>query len=128
MKLKEIVELFNCMIYTPSIYNENKDIDYAFCADLVSDTLMVLRTINDEKRLSKTIIITGLVTNQSVRAAEILDVPVILFVRGKKPQEQVVNCAIEAGITILMTEWTMFNTSGEMYIRKVKGLTSNLDR
>lgn len=126
MKLKELVKLLNCTIYTKSNFNGEHEIEFAFCADLMSDTLMVLRTVDGDIP-EQTIIITGLVTNQSIRTAEMLDIPVILFVRGKVPQENVIELALEAGVTLLGTNYTMFTASGELYKENIKGINQYSD-
>ena len=125
MKLSEILAKYACKVYTPELLTE-KNINYAFCADLMSDALMILNSVKDQRILTESILITGLVTNQSIRTAEMLDVEVVLLVRGKIPSLKVVDLAIESKILLIGTELTMFNTSGMLYADGIKGINYNM--
>ncbi len=124
MKLTEIIRKYNCKVYTPTLLKE-KEINYGFCSDLMSDALMIMNSVDNPKILEETILITGLMTNQSVRTAEMLDVDVVLLVRGKIPSLKVVDLAIDSKVILMSTEHTMFNTSGMMYQDGIKGITYN---
>jgi hypothetical protein len=124
MKLNEIIEKYQCQVYTKELLRE-KEIKYAFCADLMSDALMVLNSVKDDRVLIDSILITGLTTNQSIRTAEMLDMEVVLIVRGKIPSLKVIELAKESNIILLSTEHTMFNTSGMMYQDGIKGIIYN---
>lgn len=124
MKLSQIIEKYNCKVYTPDLIRE-KEISYAFCADLMSDALMVMNSVKDDRVLKESILITGLTTNQSIRTAEMLDMEVVLLVRGKIPSLKVIDLAIESKVILLSTEYTMFNTSGMMYQDGIKGIIYN---
>jgi hypothetical protein len=125
MKLNELIEKYQCRVHTPSIMRE-KHIKYAFCSDLMSDALIVMNSIKDERIFENSILITGLTTNQSIRTAEMLDVEVVLLVRGKIPSMKVVELAIESNVILLSTDHTMFNMSGMLYQDGIKGIISNL--
>jgi hypothetical protein len=124
MKLSEIIKKYNFKVYTPEILSE-MDINYAFCSDLMSDALIILNSVTDERILAQSMLITGLTTNQSIRTAEMLDVNVVLLVRGKIPSLKVVDLAIESNILLLSTEQTMFNMSGLLYSDGIKGIYYN---
>lgn len=121
MKLKDVVELLNAEVYTQDIYDENIDIEFAFGSDLMSDALMLLRTTPDEF-FEKGMLITGLVTKQSVRTAEMLDFRVIVIVRDKIPRENVKEAAVESGIIVITTPYSMFSASGRLYEKGIKGV------
>ena len=124
MKLSDIIKKYACHVYTPSLLME-KEVSYAFCADLMSDALMVLNSVKDDRVLEECMLITGLTTNQSIRTAEMLDIDVVLLVRGKIPSTKVIELAIESNILLLSTNYTMFNTSGMMYQDGIKGVITN---
>lgn len=121
MKLFDIVSKYDCKVYTPDIMR-NIEINYAFCSDLMSDALMILNSVKDNGILSHSVLITGLTNNQSIRTAEMLDVEVVLLVRGKIPSTKVIDLANESNIMLIATESTMFNTSGMMYQDGIKGI------
>jgi hypothetical protein len=88
----------------------------------MSDALMLLRNVGlDFCNLG--VLITGLVTMQGVRTAEMLDIPVIILVRGKQPNELVIKEAEAANIIILGTTDTMFSSNGKLYSKGIKGIT-----
>ena len=39
----------------------------------------------------------------------------IIFVRGKLPNEEVLNMAEDAGIAVVMTEYTLYDACGRLY-------------
>lgn len=125
MKLSEIISKYEYTVYTPDLLI-NKDINYGFCADLMSDALMILNSVKDQRILKESILITGLVTNQSIRTAEMLDVEVVLLVRGKIPSLKVVDLAIDSKVILLGTKLTMFNTSGMLFADGIKGINYDM--
>ncbi len=76
-------------------------------ADLMSDVLA----------LSKTgmLLLTGLVSQQAIRTASVADLSGVVFVRGKRPGEDVLALAREQGIPVLTTELWMFEAAGVLY-------------
>jgi serine kinase of HPr protein (carbohydrate metabolism regulator) len=50
-----------------------------------------------------------------IRTAEMLDVSCILFVRGKKPTEEILKSAAEHDMVILTTEKTLYTSCGILY-------------
>ncbi len=125
MKLNEIIGLMDATSYTPSLMKD-KEVRFAFCSDLMSDALVIMNSVKDPKILDHTILITGLATQQSIRTAEMLDVDVVLLVRGKIPSEKVILLAKESGVILLSTETTMFNASGILYEQGLRGVKYNI--
>jgi hypothetical protein len=125
MKLHDIVKKYDCRVYTKDLLVD-KEIHFAFCSDLMSDALIIMNSVKDERILDHSILITGLATQQSIRTAEMLDVNVVLLVRGKIPSDKVVQLAIESDIILIATDYTMFNTSGMMYTDGIKGIKYNI--
>ena len=104
MRIKDIVEVLNAEVFTPEIYDENIELNFAFGSDLMSDALMLLRTAPDNF-FEEGMLLTGLVTKQSVRTAEMLDFKLIVIVRGKKPNENVYEAAMDLGATQTQALW-----------------------
>ena len=82
-------------------------------SDLMSDVLAYIK--------EESLLLTGLVNEQVVRTAEMVDVKGILFVRGKIPNRQVIDLADEKGIGLLSTKLTMYMACGELYKAGLKG-------
>ena len=125
MNLNELMGLMAAKSYTPSLMKD-KEINFAFCSDLMSDALVIMNSVKDPTILEHTILITGLATQQSIRTAEMLDVDVVLLVRGKIPSEKVILLAHEAQVMLLSTETTMFNASGILFEKGIRGVKYNI--
>ena len=76
-------------------------------ADLLSDVLAMSKT--------GTLLLTGLVSTQVIRTAVIADLCGVVFVRGKKPGDEILLLAKESGIPVLGTTLKMFEAAGLLY-------------
>lgn len=119
MKLKDLMELLKAEAFTSNI-SLNKDIDYVFSCDLMSDVLMITREASVEK--SNIMLTTGLATNQSVRTAEMLDVEIICLVRGKKPSQKMIEVAEENDIMVIGTAFSTFKSNGLLFEKGLEGV------
>jgi predicted transcriptional regulator len=50
-----------------------------------------------------------------------MDIKVIVFVRGKNPTQEIIDLANEKSITILTTKHSMFIASGKLYEAGITG-------
>ena len=87
--------------------NADQEILYAFASDMMSDVLA--HVVED------TMLLTGLINSQSVRTAEMLDVPCLVFVRGKIPHQDAVARARQIGLPLLLTSCSLFEACGRLY-------------
>ena len=85
----------------------DREIHLAFASDMRSD---VLAHVGED-----TMLLTGLINSQSVRTAEMLDVPCLVFVRGKIPHQDAVARAKQIGLPTLLTTCSMFEACGRLY-------------
>lgn len=115
MKVGQFIELLNAECVTDHI-DEDKEYNYAFASDLMSDVLALAD--------NTTVLITGLNNPQVLRTAEMLDISLIILVRGKKPSEESLAIANETNITILTTDMIMFETCGKLYESGLLALTT----
>ena len=79
----------------------------AFAADLLSDVLAFAK--------EGTLLITGITNPQVIRTAEMLELLGIVFVRGKKPDEDAVRLAQIKKVPLLSTRYIMFETCGRLF-------------
>jgi hypothetical protein len=121
MKLNTLVETLNCEVFNPEVCKQEKLIEYAFCADLMSDALMLIRRAVDEAG-EMGLLITGLATNQSIRTAEMLDIDIVVLVRGKKPTQAMIDLATDSEILLLGTNLGMYTSSGFLFTAGLKGI------
>ena len=82
-------------------------------ADLMSDVL----NLNPGQEL----LITGLVNAQTVLTAEMADIKVIVFCRGKRPDQEVVELAQSKGIPLLVTRLPMYEACARLAMRGLVG-------
>ncbi|MGB9678722.1 MAG: DRTGG domain-containing protein [Thermoanaerobacteraceae bacterium] len=107
MKLKQVRSILEAEVLAG---NDNLDSEiYSACgADLMSDVL----ASKDQKSL----LLTGLTNVQVIRTAQIIgDVRCIVFVRGKKPCEEILKLAEQSGITIMRTKYPLYVACGLLY-------------
>ena len=77
-------------------------------ADLLSDVLATSK--------AGTLLLTGLVSTQVIRTAVVADLCGVVFVRGKKPGEDILALARESKIPVLTTPLKMFEAAGHIYM------------
>ena len=94
-------------------------VDTACGSDLMSDVLAFVK--------DKTVLITGLINPHVVRTSEMLDITCIIFSRGKKPSEEILEMAAENGMTVLSTPMTTYTACGELYIHGLPGTKRRKD-
>ena len=70
----------------------------------------------------QSLLLTGLLNQQVIRTAEMLDMHCIIFVRGKTPAEEVLTLAREKGIAVISTQRGMFTASGLLYGAGLRGV------
>jgi predicted transcriptional regulator len=113
MTLKEIMAHVNGEVIACK-ESLDHEVNSAFGSDLMSDVLAYVE--------ENTLLITGLINQQVIRTAEMLDLKAILFVRGKVPCEEVIELAEEKEIVLMTTRHTLFTVSGILYKEGLKGL------
>jgi len=107
MKLSEIKELLNAEVLTCEEMLDSIEIEKGYASDLMSDVLAFATPA--------VLLITGLTNVQIFRTAQMLDIPAIVFVRGKKPADDLLALAKEADMPILCTYKSMFESCGCLY-------------
>ncbi len=89
---------------------------YSACgSDMMSD---VLRYVKDQA-----VLLTGLVNSQTIRTAEMMDMVCVVFVRDKKPTQEMIDLADAAGIVLMTTSMRMFPACGILYANGLGGGT-----
>lgn len=106
MKLSKLISLLQAKVITQT-YNPDYEIKKGFASDLMSDVL----TVNTENML----LITGLNNIQTIRTAEMADINIIVIVRNKKVEQEMIDLAQENGITLLECEYSLFKAVGILY-------------
>ena len=117
MILSDISDLLACEEYTPRAQLPAVSIEFGCASDLMSDVLAFSR--------SGAVLLTGLVTVQTIQTAYIADISAVVFVRGKRPSSDVIALARTQGMPLLSTPYSMYEACGLLY---GKGLVSTMER
>ena len=112
MILKEIGNILECKNLT-GIELLNREIEYCYATDMMSDVLKSCKI--------GSLLITGLVNQQVIQVAEIMDLKGIVFVSGKEPSPELIEIAKEKNLPILTTEKNLFETCGILYSAGLRG-------
>ncbi|MCM1328198.1 MAG: DRTGG domain-containing protein [Ruminococcus sp.] len=91
----------------------DREVHTACGSDMMSDVLAFVK--------DQSVLLTGLCNPQSVRTAEMMDIVCIVFVRGKTPDDSIIELAKERGIVLLSTPMRMFSACGLLYQNGLRG-------
>ena len=106
MTVKEIAAILNAQ-WLCCQEEGDRVVRSAFASDMMSDVLAFVQ--------EDTLLLTGLVNSQSIRTAEMLDLPCVVFVRGKNPHKDAIERARELGMPALSTQYSMYEACGRLY-------------
>ena len=62
------------------------------------------------------VLLTGLVNPQVIRTADMMDITCIVFVRGKQPEDSIVELARDRDIVVMRSDERMYNACGKLYL------------
>ena len=106
MKISKVKELLNA-----EILNGEDQLDtevFSACgSDLMSDVLAFVK--------HQGLLLTGLNNLQVVRTADMMDIRAIVFVRGKKPDDEIINLAKRKEMIVMTTEEPLYSACGKLY-------------
>ncbi len=112
MKIQDVIAILNAEL----ICGEEhllEEIDYGYSCDLMSDVLAFVQ--------NNVLLLTGLVHPQVIRTAEMLDIKAIAIVRGKVPNQELIDMAKSRDIVLLRTTQSLFTASGVLYQNGLMG-------
>ena len=112
MKISEIQKLLSATVLTCAD-RVDTDVRSACGSDMMSDVLAYVK--------DQAVLLTGLMNAQVVRTAEMMDMVCIVFVRSKKPTDEILALAERNGIVILTTEHRMYDACGILYAGGLQG-------
>ncbi len=112
MTIKDVKDTIGARVICGEEYLD-KEVHSACGSDMMSDVLAFLK--------DQAVLLTGLCNPQVIRTAEMMDIICIVFVRGKKPDEMMIELAKEKGIVILETGHRMFSACGMLYEKGLRG-------
>jgi predicted transcriptional regulator len=83
-------------------------------ADLMDDVLAAAAR--------SAVLLTGLTTEHVIRTAKVVGVGAVVFVRGKRPNDQVLELARPMDLPLLLTAYSLFVACGRLYMNGLRGL------
>lgn len=112
MTVGDIKNILDCEVVSGEEYL-SKEVHTACGSDMMSDVLAFVK--------DQSILLTGLVNSQVIRTADMMDMLCIVFVRGKKPDDDMINLANERGISLMTTTHRMFTACGLLWENGLRG-------
>ena len=106
MKITKVKEILNAKVLTGEEFLDT-EVNSACGSDLMSDVLAYVK--------DRALLLTGLVNPQVVRTAEMMDISAIVFVRGKMPEDNVIDLAKSKNMVILSTDYPLYIACGRLY-------------
>ena len=107
MKFEQLKQILDAKALCCEELLEAQSSDSAYASDMMSD---VLAFVTDQ-----TVLLTGLVNEQVVRTAAMLDMRCVILVRGKTPAPGMLELAKQNGIMLLSTEYNLYESCGRLY-------------
>ena len=112
MTVREIQEILSAEVICGEEFLD-REVFSACGSDMMSDVLAYVK--------EQAVLLSGLVNPQVVRTAEMMDMLCIVFVRGKRPEQPVIDLAESKGIVLLTTEKRLFVACGILYTHGLGG-------
>ena len=82
-------------------------------SDFMSDVLAFVK--------NQAMLLTGMVNPQVVRTADMVDMKCIVFVRGKRPDEHMLELARDRGMVVMASQLPMYPACGKLYLAGLRG-------
>lgn len=114
MRLHDVRDILQCEVLTEGD-DLTVDVQYVVASDGMSEILAFAK--------SKELMITGLTNIQAIRTADIAGVSAVIFCRGKRPDNRVIEFAKKKKIPVLATKMFMFDICGILYNKGLKGVS-----
>lgn len=112
MRLSEVREILNAEVLCGQELLDTEVLS-ACGSDFMSDVLAYVK--------NQAVLLTGLVNPQVVRTADMMDMKCIVFVRGKRPDEEMLELARERGMVVMASDLPMYPACGELYLHGLRG-------
>jgi predicted transcriptional regulator len=113
MRSQEVVEILEGKVICGE-ESLDMEVKMACGCDLMSHVLAFIKHDN-------TLLLTGLTTSQAIYIADAVNIRVICFVRGKKPDNETIELARNRGMILLATDLPLYESCGRLYQRGLAG-------
>jgi len=118
MRLWDVAKLLDAEVLADSAGPRDERLEltvFSACgSDLMSDVLDFMK--------DQALLLTGQTNPQVIRTAEMAGMKCIVFVRGKRPDDDLARMAAERGLVLMSTDRRMFEACGILYQSGLRGL------
>ncbi len=126
MKREELGGLLSATVLLDSGYEPEGGYDTVCACDMMSELLASMNQTGQNSR--GVLLLTNMTNPQVVRTSEMVDIRLVIFLRGKKPAPETIALARSCGISIMTTPHTMFSSCGILHAEKLQDVqTYNRD-
>ena len=112
MRLSEVRDILNAEVLCGQELLDTEVLS-ACGSDFMSDVLAYVK--------NQAVLLTGMVNPQVVRTADMMDIKCIVFVRGKRPDEEMLELVRERGMVVMASALPMYPACGELYLHGLRG-------
>jgi predicted transcriptional regulator len=112
MTIKDVKEILKAEFVVGEEWGD-REVHTACGSDMMSDVLAFMK--------DQSVLLTGLCNLQVIRTCEMMDIICVVFVRGKLPDEGMIEMAKEKEIAILTSGHRMFSACGMLYEKGLRG-------
>lgn len=112
MLIEEIREMLGARYIVGEEWKD-REVHTACGSDMMSDVLAFMK--------DQSVLLTGLCNLQVIRTCEMMDIICLVLVRGKLPDEAMIEMAREKEIAMLSTGHRMFAACGLLYEKGLRG-------
>ena len=112
MKMKEILTLLGGRLLCGAPQDDH-EFTSAFASDMMSDVLAYGQ--------GQSLLLTGLLNQQVIRTAEMLDTACVVFLRSKEPEASILELAEKCGVCVLTSPLEMYDACGILHQHGVTG-------
>ena len=112
MKLSEIRDILNATVLCGEEHLD-REVLSACGSDFMSDVLAYVK--------NQALLLTGLVNPQVIRTADMVEMKCVVFVRGKAPDESILELARDRDIVVMTSALRMYTACGLLYHNGLRG-------
>lgn len=106
MTVRDIAQLLEAKVVAGE-NNINREVHSACGSDMMSDVLAFVK--------DQAVLITGLCNVQCIRTASVLDMVCVVLVRGKQPDQSMIDLANKLNIVLLTSDKRMYLACGILF-------------
>ncbi len=117
MQIREIQAILAAEVFTGAD-KLDLEVEAGFGSDLMSDVLAFAR--------GRVALLTGLTNTHVLHTASMVDAAVVVFVRGKRPDQNLIDAAAGMGLPLLGTRLLMYDSCGRLFQAGLKGCSGEV--